>query len=85
MEDLFKIRGIVSLKKGEGRTLKSGGMWVYDNEIASIAGDVPDGALAEVHDFDGYFMGIGFVNRKSKLTVRMMSRHEHVIDEVVVV
>ncbi len=81
MEDLFKIRGIVSLKKGEGRTLKSGGMWVYDNEIASIAGDAPDGTLAEVHDFDGYFMGIGFINRKSKLTVRMMSRHEHVIDE----
>ena len=35
MEDLFKIHGIVNLKKGEGRTLKAGGMWVYDNEIAS--------------------------------------------------
>ena len=37
--------------------------------------------LVEVHDFDGYFMGIGFINRRSKLTVRMMSRHQHVIDE----
>ena len=26
---------IVTLKKGEGRTLKAGGMWVFDNEIAS--------------------------------------------------
>ena len=24
---------IVTLKKGEGRTLKAGGAWVYDNEI----------------------------------------------------
>lgn len=81
MEDLFKICGIVNLKKGEGRTIKAGGMWVYDNEIESIMGDAPDGTLVEVHDFDGYFMGIGFINRKSKLTVRMMSRHQHVIDE----
>lgn len=81
MEDLFKICGIVNLKKGEGRTIKAGGMWVYDNEIESIVGGAPDGTLVEVHDFDGYFMGIGFINRRSKLTVRMMSRHQHVIDE----
>ena len=24
---------VVTLKKGEGRTIKSGGMWIYDNEI----------------------------------------------------
>ena len=27
---------IATLKKGEGRSLKAGGPWVYDNEIASI-------------------------------------------------
>ena len=30
------MSAIVTLKKGEGRTLKAGGMWVFDNEIASI-------------------------------------------------
>lgn len=73
-EDLYKIQGIVNLKKGEGRTLKTGGAWVYDNEIASIMGDFEDGVLVEVKDFDGYFMGIGFINRKSKITVRMLTR-----------
>ena len=34
---------IVTLKKGEGRTLKAGGMWVFDNEIASIMGDFENG------------------------------------------
>lgn len=81
MDELYKVCGIVNLRKGEGRTLKSGGMWVYDNEIESITGDIPDGSLAEVHDFDGYFMGIGFLNRKSKISVRMMSRYNHTIDE----
>lgn len=80
MEDLFKIHGIVNLKKGEGRTLKAGGMWVYDNEIASTMGEIIDGGLVEVHDFDGYFMGIGYINRRSKITVRMMSRRTREID-----
>ena len=80
MEDLFKIHGIVNLKKGEGRTLKAGGMWVYDNEIASTMGEIVDGGLVEVHDFDGYFMGIGYINRRSKITVRMMSRRTREID-----
>lgn len=82
MEDLFKIHGIVNLKKGEGRTLKAGGMWVYDNEIASTMGEIVDGGLVEVHDFDGYFMGIGYINRRSKITVRMMSRRTREIDRV---
>lgn len=80
MEDLFKIHGIVNLKKGEGRTLKAGGMWVYYNEIASTMGEIVDGGLVEVHDFDGYFMGIGYINRRSKITVRMMSRRTREID-----
>ena len=80
-DDLFNISGRVVLKKGEGRSLKAGGMWVYDNEIDLIDDTVEDGKLIELHDFDGYFMGIGFINRKSKITVRMLSRREQVIDE----
>lgn len=81
MEDLFKITGEVTFKKGGGRELKAGGMWIYDNEIDTFSEGVTDGGLVELHDFDGYFMGIGFVNRKSKITVRMLSRHEKNIDE----
>ena len=36
-------QAVVVLKKGEGRTLKSGGAWVYDNEIASVTGSYEDG------------------------------------------
>lgn len=66
-------QAIVTLKKGGGRSLKAGGPWIYDNEIESILGDCSDGDIVLVHDFDGYPMGRGFLNRKSKLTVRMMS------------
>lgn len=65
---------IVTLKKGEGRTVKSGGMWIYDNEIASIAGSFDDGDIVLVHDFDGYPLGRGFINRYSKIRIRLMTR-----------
>lgn len=75
-------QAIVTLKKGGGRSLKAGGPWIYDNEIESILGDCSDGDIVLVHDFDGYPMGRGFLNRKSKLTVRMMSRDKDTeIDE----
>lgn len=64
----------VILKKGEGRTIKAGGLWVYDNEIDQIVGDYENGDIIEVHDFDDYFMGYGFINTKSTITVRLMSR-----------
>lgn len=65
---------IVTLKKGEGRTLKAGGMWVYDNEIDSIMGSFENGDVVTIHDFDGYFLGYGFINTKSKITVRLLAR-----------
>lgn len=73
---------IVTLKKGEGRTLKAGGMWVYDNEIDSIMGSFENGDVVTIHDFDGYFLGYGFINSKSKITVRLLAKKKTaVIDE----
>jgi len=69
-----KASAVVKLKKGEGRSLKSGGLWIYDNEIDTITGDFENGDLVYVHDFDDYYLGCGFINTKSKITVRMMTR-----------
>ena len=67
-------RGQIWLKKGEGRALKAGGLWVYDNEIAQIKGEPKDGDIVDVMDFGGYFQGAGFLNTRSKITVRLLTR-----------
>ena len=73
---------IVTLKKGEGRSLKAGGLCVFDNEIDTIMGTFTYGDTVIVHDFDGYMMGRGFINQNSKIRVRMMTRNkEQQIDE----
>lgn len=66
---------VVTLKKGEGRLLKSGGLWIYDNEIASVSGDCKDGDMVQVQDFNRYPLGKGYINSHSKIRIRMMSRH----------
>ncbi|MBP3469001.1 MAG: class I SAM-dependent rRNA methyltransferase [Lachnospiraceae bacterium] len=81
---------VVRLKKGEGRMLKSGGLWVFDNEIDQVrgtfAGDESktakepwdsvyhNGDIVVVEDFDGYPLGKGFINVNSKIRIRMMTR-----------
>lgn len=68
---------VVTLKKGEGRLLKSGGMWVFDNEIASIMGSFLNGDIVLIRDFDGYPLGRGFINTNSKIVIRLLTRDEN--------
>ena len=70
---------VVRIKKGEGRSLKAGGMWIYDNEIDTIKGDYANGDMVFVEDFDGYPLGHGFINTNSRLTVRIMSRKKDTV------
>lgn len=70
---------VAVLKKGEGRLLKAGGMWIFDNEIDSIMGKFENGDIVLVRDFDGYPMGKGFINTNSKITIRILSRNENTL------
>lgn len=73
---------IVTLKKGEGRIIKAGGLWIFDNEIDTITGNFKNGEIVNVRDFDGYPMGRGYINQNSKIRIRLMTRHiDQPIDE----
>ena len=79
---MMNTQAIVHIRKGEARSLKAGGMWIYDNEIERIEGEFENGDILRVEDFDGYPLGCGFINTRSKLTVRMLSRKKDtVIDD----
>ena len=76
------MSAIVTLKKGEGRTIKAGSAWIFDNEIDTITGRFKNGEVVTVHDFDGYPKGKGFINQNSKIRIRMMTRKpDQEIDE----
>ena len=68
------MSAVVTLTKGEGRLLKKGGAWIFDNEIASVMGAYENGDIVFVKDFDGYPLGRGFINNNSKIRVRILTR-----------
>ena len=79
MADLPAVR----LRRGEGRAFKAGGPWIYGNEIGEILGDPADGDVIRIQDYNGYPLGVGFLNRASTIAVRVLSRKgDAVIDEV---
>ncbi len=77
------MSAVVTLKKGEGRTIKAGGAWIFDNEIDTVSGSFEPGDMVLVHDFDGYVLGKGFINPRSRIRIRMMTRRaDQEVDEV---
>lgn len=72
----------VILKKGEGRLLKKGGLWIYDNEIDRVELNGENGTIVDVLDFDGYFLGNGFINVNSKIRIRMLTRRSRIGEDI---
>ncbi|MDI6807627.1 MAG: class I SAM-dependent rRNA methyltransferase [Candidatus Eisenbacteria bacterium] len=70
----------VILKKNEERRLKTGHLWVFSNEISSIDSDAKDGEPVDVVTGRGNFVGRGFLNRHSLISVRLLSRKAEQID-----
>ena len=66
---------VVTLKKGEGRTLRAGGLWVFDNEIEKITGRFKNGDVVNVETDDGRPLGRGFINQNSRIRVRLLTRN----------
>ena len=54
---MMNTQAVVHIRKGEARSLKAGGMWIYDNEIERIEGEFENGDILRVEDFDGYPLG----------------------------
>lgn len=72
----------IILKKEEGRTLRAGGAWIFDNEIDRIEGEFSDGDLVRVYAFNDFCLGTGFINTHSKIRIRMLSRSgDTVVDD----
>ncbi|MDD4839362.1 MAG: class I SAM-dependent rRNA methyltransferase [Clostridia bacterium] len=65
----------VYLKKNEEKRILNGHSWVYANEVAKIEGKDKNGSLATVCDFNGRFIGKGYINHLSKILVRIFIRN----------
>lgn len=57
------------------RSLKSGHVWVFGEEVKELIGNAQDGELVDVVNRKGRFLGTGFFNSNSKIRVRILSKN----------
>jgi len=71
----------VYLRKKIAPRIANGHPWIYGNEVDRVAGTPEAGDLVEVHYSDGKFAGIGYINPKSQILVRLLTRKQEPVNE----
>ncbi len=75
---------VVHVINGRQKKLLQGHPWVYGNEIERVEGEPVDGELVTVVDFRGKYMGVGYYNSRSLITVRLLThRSEEITNELI--
>lgn len=64
----------VRLRKKISSRIQNGHPWIFGNEIQSIEGNVNGGEVVEVFTSDNSFVGKGYINPKSQIVVRLLTR-----------
>jgi 23S rRNA (cytosine1962-C5)-methyltransferase len=73
---------VIKLKKKEERRVLRGHPWVFSNELQEVPTDAAQGELVDVADFSGTFVGRGYLNPRSLIAVRLLTRRQEDIDQV---
>lgn len=71
----------VILKPGKEERLAGGHLWIYAGEIRSVDGSAEGGDIVDVRAADRSFLGRGYINPRSTIAVRLLTRRREVIDE----
>ncbi|HMA36104.1 MAG TPA: class I SAM-dependent rRNA methyltransferase [Chloroflexia bacterium] len=70
----------VVLAPGRQKRLLAGHPWIYNNEVAQIAGAPAPGDTVDVLDTRGTFLARGYYNPQSQIVVRVLTRREEPVD-----
>ena len=71
----------IILKRGEEKRIQMGHPWVFDNEVKSIEGSFEPADIVDIYDFKDNFIGRGYINPKSKILVRILTRQQEDINK----
>jgi 23S rRNA (cytosine1962-C5)-methyltransferase len=83
MPELLPMTKII-LRRGHAKPFWFGHPWVYSDAIASVEGEVEPGAVVEVRDHEGRYIGRGLVNPRSQIRVRLLTRRDEPVDAALI-
>ncbi|MGZ3495549.1 MAG: PUA domain-containing protein, partial [Thermodesulfobacteriota bacterium] len=71
----------VILKRGREKSMLRGHPWVFSGAVAKVEGEVSPGDVGEVYSSDGKFLGLGHINPRSQIIVRVLTQKKEEIGE----
>ncbi len=66
----------IYLKRKISPRVVNGHPWIFNNEVEKLEGEMQGGEIAEVFTHDKKFIGKGYVNPKSQILVRLLTRNK---------
>ena len=70
----------VTLRKTRETRVRGGHPWIYSSEIEKVDGAFANGDIVDVCDFRGKFIGRGFYNPQSQISLRILTRNDEPCD-----
>ena len=71
---------VVKLRKTRETRVRGGHPWIYASEIETVDGAFENGDIVDVQDFRGKFIGRGFYNPASQISLRILTRNDEPCD-----
>ena len=71
----------VTLRKTRETRVRGGHPWIYASEIEKVDGAFENGDIVDVADFRGKFIGRGFYNPQSQISLRILTRNDEPCDQ----
>ncbi|MBP3411188.1 MAG: class I SAM-dependent rRNA methyltransferase, partial [Clostridia bacterium] len=71
---------VVKLRKTRETRVRGGHPWIYASEIETVDGAFENGDIVDVQDFRGKFIGRGFYNPTSQISLRILTRNDEPCD-----
>lgn len=68
------------LVKGKEQRVEYGHPWIFRSDIESTDGDIQPGTIVDVYSHRNKFLGRGFMNPRSQITIRMLTNVHEEID-----
>lgn len=62
------------LKRKISQRVWNGHPWIFGNEVDKVEGEPEDGSIVTVYTHDRKFVGKGYINSKSQIMVRLLTR-----------
>src|SRR6187399_3419535 len=67
----------VYLARKISRRVVEGHPWIFSNEVDRVEGEVVGGETVTVYTYDNKFVGSGYINPKSQIIVRLLTRDKN--------